>query len=258
MKYLSSDISENAYTLCGGEEANGFELWRNLQLQYGGGSKVVEIGGVRKFMDYPRCTSETGVVKHITGWEQLLTKYGSELRQTPEMLRILILGIVPKHNEDKITVKRVKYGTHQSIIQYCRERFEVSRQQEISDALHGKAKRGYMNQVGEAEQPEPAQEEKPTPKAAFLDDLYHMIAALGEGKGGGRGRPGKGEGKGDRERRPSAGLKKKFTMSFVEGLMVPSKDDEMSLLFGGKVEKIIKVKAKERRNLDDLASSFAL
>ena len=83
LKYLSSDISENAYTLCGGEEANGFELWRNLQLQYGGGSKVVEIGGVRKFMDYPRCTSETGVVKHITGWEQLLTKYGSELRQTP-------------------------------------------------------------------------------------------------------------------------------------------------------------------------------
>ena len=77
------------------------------------------------------------------------------------------------------------------------ERFEVSRQQEISDALHGKAKRGYINQVGEAEQPEPTQEEKPNPKAATLDDLYTMIAALGEGKGGGRGRPGKGEGKGD-------------------------------------------------------------
>ena len=83
-------------------------------------------------MDYPRCTSEAGVIKHVAVWEQLLSKYGSELWQTPEMLRILILGIVPKHIEEKLTAKHLKYPTHQTIIQYCRERYEVSGQQEIS------------------------------------------------------------------------------------------------------------------------------
>ena len=104
-KFLSSEFTDedSFYTLCGGDDENGFEMWRNLQLQYGGGRKVVEVSGIRNFLSYPRCHTESGLVKHLNAWEKALAKYGQGLLQTPETLRILVLGILPKALETKLT-----------------------------------------------------------------------------------------------------------------------------------------------------------
>ena len=53
MKYLHNDLCDNKFTLCGGEELNGFELWRNLEQYYGGSGKEVEVTGLTKFMSFP-------------------------------------------------------------------------------------------------------------------------------------------------------------------------------------------------------------
>ena len=49
-----------------------------------------------------------------------------------------------------------------------------------------------------------------------------------------------------------AGLKKGFVKSFVDELLVVKKEDDMKL-FGGKVDRMVKSKAKEAKNLDVLA-----
>ena len=69
----------------------------------------MEVSGVRNFLRYPRCHTESGLVKHLNAWEKALAKYGQGLLQTPETLRILVLGILPKALETKLTQKRKKY-----------------------------------------------------------------------------------------------------------------------------------------------------
>ena len=196
-KYLSSSFTDedSFYTLCGGDEENGFELWRNLQLQYGGGSKVVEVSGVRNFLQYPRCNNESGLVKHVSAWEKARTKYGHG--QTPDTLRILILGILPKALETKLNHKVSKYPTSQSIIRYVNERYEIDRQQVIADALHTKP--GRPVHALAAEQPRAEQpmvqsiDASAQPVMPTMLDLANMIAAL---PGKGERRTAKGEGKG--------------------------------------------------------------
>ena len=50
MKWVSKDIYDNRSSLCGGEDSNGFELWRNLHVQYSGmDSMAVQVGGFKNF-----------------------------------------------------------------------------------------------------------------------------------------------------------------------------------------------------------------
>ena len=48
LKWLSKDIYDNRSNLCGGEESNAFEPWRNLHVQYSGlDSLPVQVGGFK-------------------------------------------------------------------------------------------------------------------------------------------------------------------------------------------------------------------
>ena len=138
MKYLSSDIYEDKYALCGGKEFNGFELWRNLECRYGGSGKEVEVSGLNKFMNFAQCKSEAGLYRHLASWEEYLTKYGSELRQTPATLRIMLLNILPKDMADKYRPKRQKYPTFQSILQHVREKLDEQRELYKAEAIHAR------------------------------------------------------------------------------------------------------------------------
>ena len=111
MKYLHSDLYESKFTLCGGEELNGFALWRNLELQYGGTGKYIDVSGLTKFMNYPQCKTENGLLKHLATWEEFLTKCGTELQQTLATLRVMLLNILPKEISDQLRPKIGKYPT---------------------------------------------------------------------------------------------------------------------------------------------------
>ena len=65
MKYLGADLQKDKYSLCGGKELNGFELWRNLEKHYGGAGKEVEVGGLSRFMNFPKCESESHLLRHL-------------------------------------------------------------------------------------------------------------------------------------------------------------------------------------------------
>ena len=50
-----------------------------------------------------------------------------------------------------------------------------------------------------------------------------------------------------------ADLKKMFDPSFVSKIQEPEKDDDLSKLFGGKIKKLVKSKAKELRDVSSLS-----
>ena len=202
-KWLGSGFTgqDAFYTLCGGSEINGFELWRNLQIQYGGGGTVVEVSGHRNFLNFPRCSSESGLVAHLDSWEKALAEHGQNLRENPATLRILVLGILPAALESKLTPKVVKYPTYQSIIRFCHEKQECDRQQVIADALHGrrgsssKSVNALSHEGPAVAEPEPAPLAPAAPAVPTIADLAQMIAALGQ-QGAATQRPSKGKGKG--------------------------------------------------------------
>ena len=62
--------------LCGGEgqDGNGFELWRNLHINYmGSANHIVQCGGFKNFIRYGKCEEERRLLKHCADWEEALT-----------------------------------------------------------------------------------------------------------------------------------------------------------------------------------------
>ena len=135
-KYLHSDLYEQKFTLFGGKELNGFESWRNLEKNYGGSGKTVEVSGLSRFVAFPQCETDSGLFLHLARWEEYLNKYGSELRRTPDTLRVMVLNTLPRALADKLRPKRAKYPTFQSILQYVRDRLEEQREIAKADAIH--------------------------------------------------------------------------------------------------------------------------
>ena len=188
MKLLHADLYDNKFSLCGGEELNGFELWRNLEIQYGGAGKEVEVTGLTRFMTFPPCKTEAGLLQHLNSWEEYLNKYGAELRKTPATLRTLLINILPKDLAEKLRIKRVKYPTFQSILQYCRDRLEEQRELHKAEVLHSRRsdKVHAVTETHEVSKDAPPPPQPPTPAVspstgiATLEELGNMILAMGQ------------------------------------------------------------------------------
>ena len=79
VKYLSDDMYGRREAWCGGEEGNGFELYRNLFREFEGGSTLVRMGGRKLLNSYGRPAKGDDVQKHFEDWQCLLNKYGADL-----------------------------------------------------------------------------------------------------------------------------------------------------------------------------------
>ena len=201
LKFVDQTIYDDRSTLFGKEDLNGFEMWRNLHVQFGGGGDIVAVGGFKNFLNYPSCTTEKTLLKHMSEWETAMNKYGGAMRQNPTELRILFIGTLPKDLQEKYLSKPSKYVTWQFIRQHISERLEVKRQYGISDALHKTPGRSPMHALAEpaadkdADVPPPPTMSK---MAALEAKMERMQAAFNRQspKGGGKGGGGKARGKG--------------------------------------------------------------
>ena len=75
-------------------------------------------------------------MSHLAKWEEYLNRYGSDLRRSPETLRVMILQVLPKDMAEKLRLKREKYPTFQTILAYVRDRAEERREVAKAEALH--------------------------------------------------------------------------------------------------------------------------
>ena len=183
VRWLSEDMCEQRIRLCGNEEFNGMELWRNLFILYSGNNKtVVNVNGLQNFMRFPRCESEGELLNHMSNWQTALVKYGGALKGEEGTLRALFLAILPKDWESKLKPKMLKYPNWQSIHQYARDKLELLRDQEISDALHKRGRsssagrKSYINALGGGREEGKPKYAVPIPS---MQDFADMINALG-------------------------------------------------------------------------------
>ena len=189
-RHLHKDLYDDKYALCGGPELNGFELWRNLEKRYGGGGRAVEVSGLAAFMSFPSCEAENNLVSHLARWEEYLNRYGSELRRTPESLRVMLLNVLPKEMGDKLRPKRMKYPTFQSILAYVRERHEERVEIAKAEAIHlpvQPKRTGRVNAVtGQQNSPSYSavasgsnvQQQQQQVQMPSMQDLQEMMAAV--------------------------------------------------------------------------------
>ena len=142
-RFISKDLFNDRLELCGNEELNGMELWRNLYVQYSGEGKLaVMTGGLQKFLAFGRCENQKTLLAHLSDWKAHLDLYGTHLKHDAHTLRGLFIGLLPKDMEDKLLSKAGKYQTWQALHKYVKDKHEGAREMEISRAIHARKSPG--------------------------------------------------------------------------------------------------------------------
>ena len=107
--HVDTDLYERRNQLCGAEEGNRFEAWRQIFHEHSGGGSLQTVGGFRRFIEYPRCERLNGLQKHLADWEELVRKYGKNLMQCSGELRTMALGVIPTDMETELMPKDVGF-----------------------------------------------------------------------------------------------------------------------------------------------------
>ena len=94
--FVDQHLYERRGQFTNGEPGNGFEAWRQLVLEYSGGSAIANVGGFRRIQEFPRCEDLKKLGQHLADWEETIGKNGQNLMRCPDELRTMTLGVIPK------------------------------------------------------------------------------------------------------------------------------------------------------------------
>ena len=132
--WVSDALYGRRTQLAGGpsQSGNGFEIWRQLYQEHHGGAEAVQLGGMRRLQEWPKCTSIGNLTQHLDAWVECLETHNTELLAAPNVLRSMLLGIIPTEYEDEILV-RPEITTYAEIIEYCKRRTTYKRQKALSE-----------------------------------------------------------------------------------------------------------------------------
>ena len=112
-KCMNDTMLGRMLTLAGGEEFDGFELWRALHVEFRGGSVEMTCNERGFFLDFPTCDKIEDLQNHIVQWKQLQVEHGVGLPD--EHLRHMFRKIIPEHvveelkNRDQCEAKVQEY-----------------------------------------------------------------------------------------------------------------------------------------------------
>ena len=147
--WVNIDLYNRREDLTSGEEGNGFEAWRRIHEECKGEGPIVNHGGFKRLQSWPKCEDIKKLHQHLADWEICLNKYGSNLKQCPQELRIMILDIIPEKMKDEIIHKDAEYPTYQSILRFCRKRTIHLRHREFAELARNpkgpNVPRGHLN-----------------------------------------------------------------------------------------------------------------
>ena len=102
--WLNDTLYGRRVQLAGGETetGNGFEIWRQLFVEHHGGMDAVQLGGMRRLQEWPRCNTIGNLSAHLDSWVACLETHNQELTAAPKVLRSMIMGVIPTSYEDEI------------------------------------------------------------------------------------------------------------------------------------------------------------
>ena len=121
--WFNMNLYNRRVQLAGGRDqaGNGFEVWRQLYLQYAGGSSAVRHGGQARLKDWPKCTNIMNLEAHLDGWKACLDEYGHEMFAAPGMLRTMLLETLPDEFENDV-LDRPELIDHEQILAFAKRR----------------------------------------------------------------------------------------------------------------------------------------
>ena len=204
MTYVGDSLYSRRIQLAGGEAqaGNGFEIWRKLYQEHHGGAEAVKLGGIRRLQEWPKCSNINNLNQHLDAWKECLETHNQELLNAPNVLRSMIMGIIPNDYEDEILV-RPEIQSWEQIIEFCQRRTAYKRQKMLSEmtrrghdgkinslqsdndeeAIPSWAKKMFAMQINNSAPPPPAPVAAQRPSRAERED---STAALRAGSPGGR------------------------------------------------------------------------
>ena len=178
--FISTWVSDSLYgrrvQMAGGkaQEGNGFEIWRQLYHEHHGGANAVQLGGMRRLQEWPKCTSIGNLNQHLDAWLECLETHNQELLAAPNVLRTMILGVIPTEYEDEILV-RPEVITHRDIILFCKNRTTYKRQKALAEITR-RSTQGRINHL--AEDREEVMEESTQVMPTWASAIVNSIAKL--------------------------------------------------------------------------------
>ena len=178
--FISTWVSDSLYgrrvQMAGSkaQEGNGFEIWRQLYHEHHGGANAVQLGGMRRLQEWPKCTSIGNLNQHLDAWLECLETHNQELLAAPNVLRTMILGVIPTEYEDEILV-RPEVITHRDIILFCKNRTTYKRQKALAEITR-RSTQGRINSL--AEDREDVMEESTQLMPTWASAIVNSIAKL--------------------------------------------------------------------------------
>ena len=74
--WLSVGLKGRKLGLCGNEQGNGLELWRQLFRDHAGTGDMIEESGRKALQNFPQCNDKNQLAAHLDARSQLVSEYG--------------------------------------------------------------------------------------------------------------------------------------------------------------------------------------
>ena len=131
-KWLVDSMYSRRVQLCGNEAQNGFEMWRLLFHEHMGGSAAINLGGMKRLQEWPRCNSVNTLSQMLDDWRHCLEKYNVELLNAPRTLYHMLLQVIPADFEDEL-LTRPEVDTWQKVMAWCKRKTAYKRTKALAE-----------------------------------------------------------------------------------------------------------------------------
>ena len=120
--WLSDRLYSKRKNLCGGEEGNGFELWRKLCAdQKGQRGHTIKQDGATALHTFPKCEKIQHFGDHLDAWEDLKEEFGQELSNVLGQLLVMFKKTLPTSITNEL-IDWPSVRTCEEVLAFCRRR----------------------------------------------------------------------------------------------------------------------------------------
>ena len=185
-KVFNDTMLGRMQTLAGGEEFNGFELWRAMHVEFRGGSAEMSCNERGFFIDFPKCEKHEDLQNHIVQWKKLQMEHGVGLPDAH--LRHMFRGVLPDnvteelkklHATGQLQTWDLEYNhVYKEISRFNDSRLSKWNLQRLNESIKPKHSQ-KVNHVGSSE-PRTDEQFEPPPMpdlASMQANVERMVAA---------------------------------------------------------------------------------
>ena len=90
--WIGDTLYNTKTQLSGGkaQAGNGLEIWRRLFQEHHGNAEILQLGGMRRLQERPKCSNHSELKAHLSAWEECLETYNVEMLSAPNAIRTML------------------------------------------------------------------------------------------------------------------------------------------------------------------------